>query len=146
MTDAPPAPASLLNKIKEAMGTYDYACNEDMTGSVHRTSNGVVVRECRSEAEAVDVFLDLNARAVIDAIVGALRWEKSSNRTHEDVCKIGCFRLGDVGEYPRLPSPSWLAEFGDRQVWFATESEAQSAVVAAFREALLSDGVSAADS
>lgn len=68
MTDQP----SLLDRIKAAMGTYDVLKQLD-GWTVYRVEDGVVPTGMTilKEAAARDMRSDLNARAVIDAIVGA---------------------------------------------------------------------------
>jgi len=70
MIDAPPAPASLLNKIKEAMGTYEPHLMGVEIWAVAKF--GLTVEVGLAASEARNRALDLNARAVIDAI---LSWE-----------------------------------------------------------------------
>lgn len=127
MTDTP----SLLDRIKAAMRSY-YNFGDIDGYAVVRADTKEKVEVCETWMSSVQRAADLNARAVIDAIVGAAEWRGY------DLMLCGLI-IGMIED-----GKPWYAALVDHKspVPFAscsTESEARVAVEAAFRAALMGD-------
>lgn len=130
----------LIESIKAAMGTY----SRHLSGPGVETwwiadKDGAVIESGLGWPTATAHALDLNARAVIDAIVGALRWEKLG----QSKCYFGLAFVGAVAKWPYdVGGMRWGTVIGTDHhdtIFHATESEARAAVETAFKAALLGD-------
>lgn len=149
MTDAQ-AP-SLLDRVKAAMGTYKVGSFDGVNGRTRRVvghrgdESAVVVAEFDRASDAAAHALDLNARAVLDAIVGALRWRDQSPEPFSHVvCEFAGAHVGAVGNWAAIlgcapEGMPWRSFSLVVMEWHATEPEAKTAVEAAFKAALVGE-------